>query len=155
MSDPYEQVRVGVGVMLQRDGKVLLGMRKGAHGADRWSFPGGHLEKGETIEQCARREVREETGLEIVDVKYLFTARSSAFLPRDYLHIGMTALAPYGEPVRCEPDKCGGWSWHAHDALPQPMFLFAALSFDAQETRQVFYDAKDIEGALRRAGIRI
>lgn len=45
--------QVGVGVLILRDGKVLLGRRKGSHGAGCWSAPGGHLEFGEVVEDCA------------------------------------------------------------------------------------------------------
>jgi 8-oxo-dGTP diphosphatase len=54
--------QVGVGVIIVRDGKILLGLRR-SHGAGTWALPGGHLEWGETVESCARREVKEETGL--------------------------------------------------------------------------------------------
>ncbi|HNA62172.1 MAG TPA: NUDIX domain-containing protein [Rhabdochlamydiaceae bacterium] len=55
--------RIGVGCVVERDGMVLLGQRKGAHAEGFWAFPGGHLEFGETVEACARRELVEETGL--------------------------------------------------------------------------------------------
>ena len=60
---------VGVGVFIKRDGKYLLGKRKGAHGAGQWSLPGGHLEGGESFEDCCIREVKEETGLDISNVR--------------------------------------------------------------------------------------
>ncbi|MDY6771137.1 MAG: NUDIX domain-containing protein [Candidatus Nanohaloarchaea archaeon] len=38
---------------------------------DRWVVPGGHIEPGEDPEDCLRREIREETGLEIEDIELL------------------------------------------------------------------------------------
>src|SRR6516225_11635838 len=61
-------VRVGVGVIILNDGKILLGTRKNAHGSGTWSPPGGHLEFGETPQECAHREVFEETGLVIKNI---------------------------------------------------------------------------------------
>ena len=60
-----ERPKVGVGVIIIKDGKVLLGKRKNAHGEGSWSFPGGHLEFNEELFDCAKREVLEETGIKI------------------------------------------------------------------------------------------
>ncbi|MBU0929712.1 MAG: NUDIX domain-containing protein, partial [Nanoarchaeota archaeon] len=58
-------VRVGVGVYIIKDNKILFGKRKGFHGSGTWCPPGGHLEFNESIEECAIREVMEETGIKI------------------------------------------------------------------------------------------
>ncbi len=63
--------KVGVSVIIVKDGKVLMGKRKNAHGAGMWSFPGGHLEFNEEIEACVKREVREETGISIKNIRKL------------------------------------------------------------------------------------
>src|SRR5262245_6048430 len=63
MQDSSKQARVGVGVIVKRNGMILLGKRKNAHGTGLWAPPGGHLEFGETVEACAKRELLEETGL--------------------------------------------------------------------------------------------
>src|ERR1700761_8105482 len=52
-------------VAIFRDGKVLLGERARSPGQGLFSLPGGVVELGETLEEAARREVREETGLEV------------------------------------------------------------------------------------------
>ena len=56
-------VGIGVGVIVVHEGKVLLGLRTGSHGANTWAFPAGHLEFQETVEECALRELKEQTGL--------------------------------------------------------------------------------------------
>ncbi|KAK5163876.1 uncharacterized protein LTR77_010270 [Saxophila tyrrhenica] len=73
-------VRVGVGVFVfkdHNDAHFVLGKRKASLGAGTYSLPGGHLEFGETFEQCAVREVKEETGLEIGEVRYLTTVETT------------------------------------------------------------------------------
>lgn len=60
-----------MGVLVMRRGRALLGRRRGSHWAGYYAAPGGHIEFGESFEQAARREVREETGLEIADLRLL------------------------------------------------------------------------------------
>ena len=53
---------IGANVAIMRDGKILLTKREDFHV---WCLPGGHIDPGETFPQCAVREAREETGLEV------------------------------------------------------------------------------------------
>src|SRR6476646_6878197 len=73
MSQQQERagVIVGVAVLVRRGGQVLLTHRKGSHGAGTWAPPGGHLDMGESFEDCAIREVREETGVTITEPHFL------------------------------------------------------------------------------------
>ena len=66
--DMSNVVRVGVAVIIKHQNTILLGERIGAHGANTWATPGGHLEFGESVEQCAIREVFEETGLKLLSL---------------------------------------------------------------------------------------
>ena len=62
------QFRIGVfALIFDEDQRVLLAHRRDINW---WNLPGGGMERGETVEDAVRREVREETGLEI-EVKYL------------------------------------------------------------------------------------
>lgn len=56
---------VGVGIVVFRGDDVLLAQRGKAPRRNTWSIPGGAQELGETVEEAARRELREETGLEV------------------------------------------------------------------------------------------
>ena len=62
--------KVGVGVIIIKGNKVLLGKRKNSHGEGSWCFPGGHLEFNESLENCAKREVLEETGVKIKNIRF-------------------------------------------------------------------------------------
>lgn len=70
IKDMHDRPLIGVAVIVINNGKVLLGKRKNSHGDGTWAFPGGHLELNESIEQCAHREIFEETGIGIKNLKY-------------------------------------------------------------------------------------
>ena len=71
--------RAGVGIMLLKDNKVLLGKRHSdpkkasslLHGEGTWTFPGGKVDFGETIYDAAKREVKEETGIEVKNMEVM------------------------------------------------------------------------------------
>lgn len=115
--------RIGVGVCLLKDNKVLLGKRINAHGQGTWAFPGGHLEFGETVTQCAAREVEEETGMRIANIRRgPFTEDFFLAEGRHYITIIMIADWHAGEPELREPHKCEQWGWFEWDLLPEPLF---------------------------------
>jgi len=64
-----DRPKVGVGVIVRKGNKVLMGHRINAHGHETWCFPGGHLEFNESIEDCARRETEEEAGIKIKNIR--------------------------------------------------------------------------------------
>lgn len=114
---------IGVGVLVMRDGRVLLGQRLGAHGAGTWAPPGGHLEFAESVEDCARREVREETGLDVVGIQEApYTSDVFAAEEKHYITLFVTAQSAIGEPALLEPNKCSRWAWFDWHALPRPLF---------------------------------
>jgi len=116
--------KVGVGVAVVKEGKVLLGKRKNAHGEGTWSFPGGHLEYMESWEDCAIRETLEETGLSINNVRF-GTVTNDIFQEEQKHYVTIIMLSDYesGDLRLMEPDKCEKWEWFAWDKLPDALFV--------------------------------
>jgi 8-oxo-dGTP diphosphatase len=118
------QPRIGVAVILKKEAKVLLGKRTGSHGQNEWAFPGGHLDFNETPEECARRELNEETGLVVTKLKRsLWTNDIFESEQKHYVTLFMLADYAGGEPEIMEPNKCLEWGWFPCNDLPQPLFL--------------------------------
>lgn len=115
---------IGVAAIVIRENKVLLGKRKNAHGSGTWQFPGGHLEFGESIEDCAKREVFEETGLRVSDLR-IGPYTNDVFEPEEkhYVTLFVTARCESGTARPKEPDKCEKWAWFPWSELPEPRFL--------------------------------
>jgi len=125
--DSIEKTRmqqfIGVGVIVRRNNKLLLGKRKGAHGAGTWGLPGGHLDPGEDVDACAIRETLEETGMRVESIcQSGFTNTLFNETNRQYITLFVEAKTFRGDPVVCEPDKCERWDWFDLQNLPQPLF---------------------------------
>ena len=132
--------RVGIGAIVKKDGKYLLGKRKGFHAAGEYAAPGGWLEGGESIEDCTKREVLEETGMEVDNVKFLFV-----YNMKDYtdhcVNIAVTCEWKSGEPRTMEPDKNEGWDWYDLDNLPKPLFRSWPTILEALKTGRNYFDS--------------
>lgn len=116
--------KVGLGVIVMRDDKVLLGKRKNSHGDGTWNFPGGHLEMNESISNCAIRETKEETGLDISNLQYgPYTNDIFKSEGKHYITVFVLAHSETGEPKVMEPEKCEEWKWFKWSKLPEPRFL--------------------------------
>jgi 8-oxo-dGTP diphosphatase len=118
-----KQVRVGIGVYILKDGKILMGKRIGAHGKNTWSPPGGWLEFGESWEDCAKRETLEEAGIKIKNIRYW--AATNEIPEGEEKHVvTIHMLADYdeGEPKIMEPEKWEKWNWFSWSELPEPLF---------------------------------
>lgn len=112
MATTEDRPRVGVGVMIFKNGKILLHKRRGSHGEGEHSFPGGHLEYMESFEECARRETKEEAGIEIKNIRFQYLANVKEYTPKHYVHVGLVADWLSGEPKVMEPeesDPIEGW----------------------------------------------
>lgn len=114
--------QIGVGVIVIKEGKILLGKRKGAHGSDSYAPPGGKLEFKETVEACAARELAEETGLKPLSLQFGPWTQDVIDGNKHFISLYVFVTDFEGEPVVLEPHKCEGWGWYSLDELPSPLF---------------------------------
>ena len=129
-----------VGVMIFKNDKVLLGKRKGSHGAGEYSFPGGHMEFGESFSDCVIRETLEETGVEIKNIKFQCVSNIFRHENRQDILVSFIAEWKNGEPKIMEPEKCDEWKWYDLDNLPKPLFYPTELLIDSYKTGKNYYD---------------
>lgn len=134
--------KVGVGVMIQnKKGEVLLGLRQGSHGTGEWCFPGGHLEFGETVFQTAKREVKEETDLEVSEFQLISVADEMRYIKTDgkhYLNLGVKAKYQGGEPRLMELEKCLKWKWFGLDSLPKNLFQGTEMTINNFKAGKIY-----------------
>jgi 8-oxo-dGTP diphosphatase len=117
-----DRPKVGVGVIIAHNGKMLMLRRKVALGGGTWAPPGGHLEGGEAWEECAVREVEEETGIALKDVTFVGVT-NDIFPDKHYVTIIMQGHADSDKFTMCEPEKYENYGWYGWNELPEPRFL--------------------------------
>lgn len=133
MSDDKKRVGAGFGVILEKEGKILLGMRhtdpnkadSELHGEGTWTLPGGKLEWGETFEEGAVREVKEETGI-IAENPEVISVHNHKNQYAHFVTIGLVCSTWEGEAKVMEPDEIIEWQWFDIQNLPTPMYFPSA-----------------------------
>jgi 8-oxo-dGTP diphosphatase len=142
---------IGVGVMVWSGNKLLLGQRKNSQDEGSWQFPGGHLETGETILECARREVDEEAGIQIGDIFHAgFTGNVFKRNGRQYVTLFVSAKYISGDAKVLEPEKCKCWKWFPYNELPSPLFLPITNLLEQVPHLGIFRDVPDIQAGVHR-----
>lgn len=132
--------RIGVGVtVLTPNGYVFL-KRQGSHGAGEWSFPGGHLEYGETVATCARREVMEELGVHLHDVSKWPVFTEDFFPNKHYITLYMYGYTQ-DIPKIMEPDKATDLIIVPNfGKLPMPIFSGVDKMWDYIQKAEIDYN---------------
>ncbi len=127
-------INVGVGVIILNHRKeILMGKRKSRHGLGQFSIPGGAVDVGEKLTDCAVREVFEETGLKLQSVKILgITNNLETFFSENTHSLSVIFFCKDydGEPEIKEPDKHEAWAWHNMNSIPEPHFEASKKALD-------------------------
>ncbi|HEU4320861.1 MAG TPA: NUDIX hydrolase [Acidimicrobiia bacterium] len=132
MTTESDRPLVGVGVVVVRDGELLLVQRGKDPGKGLWAVPGGKVRPGEAMRNAARREVFEETGLdvEIGDVAW----------------VGEVIEAGYHIVLIDFEGKVIGGDLQASDDAADARWVDLALATDLPLTSTMY----DLIGTLRR-----
>jgi ADP-ribose pyrophosphatase YjhB (NUDIX family) len=115
--------RVGVGVLVRRDGRYLLGQRQGSRGHGTWSTPGGQPRVHEPVLATAVRELREETTMVGEAPRVIGQASNRLDDGANWRSVFVAVdVHADAEPRVAEPERCDSWGWFEPDELPQPLF---------------------------------
>jgi len=125
-----KKVGAGFGVMLLKNNQVLLGKRNddakkadsALRGEGTWTMPGGKLEYGEEFEEGAKREVKEETGIILKDVKVICVNNDKNNFAH-FVTVGLISEDFEGDARVMEPEEIIGWKWFDLDSLPTPIYF--------------------------------
>jgi len=121
---------VGCGAAIVRDGKLLLVKRRKAPEAGHWNLPGGKVDWGERAADAAKREIREETGLEIEIISLLDIVEMIGLDDQHWVSPTYLARAVAGEARNLEPEKAEAVVWAPLDAPPQPLATAARVAIE-------------------------
>ncbi|HEX4952261.1 MAG TPA: NUDIX hydrolase [Thermoanaerobaculia bacterium] len=128
---------MSAGGVVTHQGRVLLIATQGGR---RWQLPKGHLEPGETPEQTAEREVREETGVtgrvvsRLPDVEYWFFERGAQRVHKRVYFFLMSYVG--GDPSGYDPQEVSAAAW---------------LGWEEALTRLSFANEREVVAAARKA----
>ncbi|WP_454849586.1 NUDIX domain-containing protein [Rhizobium binxianense] len=122
----------GVGLVILRDGKILLYRRMRAPEAGYWNIVGGKVDHMEPAEEAARREAEEETGLRIGAIERIgLTEQIIAADRQHWISLLYVTRDFTGEPQLTEPDKLSEFGWFSRSQLPEPLSAFTRAAIAA------------------------
>jgi len=136
-------------VIDKKNGKLLLGERINCFASGTYGIPGGRVHTGEKLLEAAKRELREETSLEALNIKFVGVVRD-IYSAHTFIHFVFVCTSYKGEIKTMEEDKCLGWKWFSFNKLPMNTFpahkkaLDIYLNPNRENFREVFNPNKKL-----------
>ena len=110
----------GFGLVVNDRREILLIQRAYGEHKGKWSLPGGHQDKGESLRRTAIRETKEETGIEVGSVRLYYKGQRGP--------VEVWRGRPTGGRLKIQERECLDAKWFQHDMLPHDRNL--AFGFD-------------------------
>lgn len=107
----------GVKCVIENNGEIL--MIQNSYGRKRWTFPGGKIEKGESKENAAKRESKEEVNIDILDIKFIGEFISTAESKKDTIYC--FSAKSKDKNFNIETKEIMIASWISLENLPEPL----------------------------------
>lgn len=120
-----KQIRVAVIGILLDGHKVLLDQRNKDSGKAEWELPGGHLEFGESFEECIKREFLEEAGIKVTAQKLVSVAPNKMYGNHYVILAFLVSTKSKAVVKHKEREIHLDWKWFDLDQLPENLFIAA------------------------------
>lgn len=142
--------RAGMGLMLLQDNKVLLGLRhedkekadSDLNGEGTWTFPGGKYDFQDGLLEGAKRELKEETNLDLLEAE-IISVSNERVETAHYVTLGWQVTKWSGEIEVMEPDEIVKWEWFDLGNLPKNLYAPTA-KFIENVKQNRFVNPKDL-----------
>jgi len=143
-----KHIGAGCGVILINElGQILMGKRNEdpnvadseLHEEGTWSLPGGNIEYGETFFEAGAREVKEETNLDVENLK-LICVQTDLNEYAHYISVGMISRDIHGEKKIMDSKELTTWKWFDLDKLPKNIFSASKKTIDCYKEGKFFIE---------------
>lgn len=140
---------IGVGVLiLNEKNQILLGLRNEdpdkadseLHGEGTWTMPGGKMDFLESPLQCAKREVKEETGMDVDGLKIISVSNDKS-KGVHFITLGFFCNNFQGAPKTMELDEIVEWRWFELNKLPAKIFFPSKKVLDNYINKKIYSDS--------------
>lgn len=117
----HKCVKTTVGAICRQEDKILLALRNHDPFYNHWCLPGGHIDFGEKPEQAMKREVAEETGLQVISYQF-FNYYNEFYSERDWHAVALIFSAQVSGKLRRQLAEVQQLAWFSlAEALKLPL----------------------------------